>query len=562
MSDGVPRSTLVGAWLLAFGLFLAVAHGNFETTDAGFTMHAARALWVRGDSGLLREDQGGELLGERLGAAYIHHWQAQGARRSGKVGTNGRAYVWYPVGHVWLLAPLCALGDRLTQSFPGADAAFRERVAPGWPPSALASNTSWVEGHPVLTQGLISLLVPPACGASILLLLVLLARQFGARGADAFWPAVAIVVATQCFALGREQLSDGPGLVFLLGALLAVVIVHHGRGTAVTACLGGLTAAAAVLLRYQNALTVAALAAALAHACHRQRRWRDFGWFLLGGLPLLVLFLATNHARFGSVFDTGYPEAGDWFDQPVWQGGWKLLVGAGRGVLWLSPIAWFGFVLCSRRAVPALRWLAVLVLAMPWLLFSTAQGWQGGQCWGARYLTHGLVALLAIALPQARPWRRWPRLWLLACALGLSVAVTSTVAPVRGVLQLATQAVAAAGLPGDPADITGWRLRYTPLLANWRYAAACWRGDFETADGQPRNGSAHTIEALFGVAANEPGQALAPVRWEDRQGRHLWWRFWSELLGVSAAWLLLPVAGLLVVGAFLLRRASTLVAMR
>tara|TARA_R110002094_G_scaffold170394_1_gene152616 strand:+ start:913 stop:1068 length:156 start_codon:yes stop_codon:yes gene_type:complete len=36
-----------GTWLAFFGtflLFVCVAHGNFEATDAGFTMHAARGL--------------------------------------------------------------------------------------------------------------------------------------------------------------------------------------------------------------------------------------------------------------------------------------------------------------------------------------------------------------------------------------------------------------------------------------------------------------------------------------------------------------------------------------
>ena len=46
--NGARKGPLL-AWLGAFLLFVCVAHGNFETTDAGFTMHAARALWHRGD---------------------------------------------------------------------------------------------------------------------------------------------------------------------------------------------------------------------------------------------------------------------------------------------------------------------------------------------------------------------------------------------------------------------------------------------------------------------------------------------------------------------------------
>jgi hypothetical protein len=95
-------------------------------------------------------------------------------------------------------------------------------------------------------------------------------------------------------------------------------------------------------------------------------------------------------------------------------------------------------------------------------------------------------------------------------------------------------------LPGDPADVASWHPRYAPLSVNWRYAAASRAGGFEDAQGRPRHGGAHTIEALFGIMARTEEQARAPTRFEDRAGRHLWWRLWSELLGVRGVWLWLP----------------------
>ena len=213
--------------------------------------------------------------------------------------------------------------------------------------------------------------------------------------------------------------------------------------------------------------------------------------------------------------------------------------------MWFSPLLWLALPAALRATTtPKLRWLAWALFLFPLLFFAQARGWQGGQCWAARYQTHGLVALLALVLPQAQPWRRWPKAWWTALACGALVAVASVVAPVRGVLQLGAQAVAAVGTAGDPADITGWRLRYTPLLANWRYAVAAATGVFEL-DASGREGgrpAPYAIEAVFGVAPATDEQRLPPQRWEDRGFRHLWWRFWADLAGVPSWQLIAPVA--------------------
>ena len=68
-TDENKKAPLFATWLAFVGtflLFVCVAHGTFETTDAGFTMHAARSLWHRGDSALLTAEQGGEHLGAEL----------------------------------------------------------------------------------------------------------------------------------------------------------------------------------------------------------------------------------------------------------------------------------------------------------------------------------------------------------------------------------------------------------------------------------------------------------------------------------------------------------------
>ena len=144
--------------------------------------------------------------------------------------------------------------------------------------------------------------------------------------------------------------------------------------------------------------------------------------------------------------------------------------------------------------------------------------------------------------------------------------LTSLVAPTRGETQLAGQAVLAmydarhrrgeiseqdwASVQKDQADHFYFQPRFSPLHANWTYAWRSLTGGFEDAHGQPRDGAQFTIEPLFGITSEVPKYGEAPLRWEDRGFRHLWFRFWGDLLG--APWWLLLLAPLLP-GVLLLR---------
>ncbi|MFT4512023.1 MAG: 4-amino-4-deoxy-L-arabinose transferase-like glycosyltransferase [Planctomycetota bacterium] len=540
------------AWLGTFLLFVCVAHGNFETTDAGFTMHAARGLWHRGDSALRTQAQGGDHIGEYKGAEYIRHSEQIGKRASGLT-YEDRTYVWYPIGHIFLMTPFIPLGEAVETLLPDADARLQKK----------AGMQSWVRGSPVVTQAVISMLLPSLCFATSILLLFRIARVLGAAQRDAMWTAVAIALATQAFAVGREQLSDGPGLMFMLAALLPMVRLHLGTHSRQTAWWAGAMAGCAVLLRYQTALTVAAFAVLLVLACRRRKSYRDLWLFAAGGAPLALLFLLTNYLRFGDPTVTGYPAIGDWFTANPLPGLGKILFGAGRGIMWFSPLLWLALPYALlRRHKMKLRWLAWVLFVTPLLIFMQVTGWQGGQAWAIRYVTPGVVALLVIVLPQVTPWHKWPGLWRALVVVGWFVSITSVITPVRGQLQLAHQAVTAdltrAVAEGrmtyeeanvDPADYGGWHPHFTPLVANWLYALHSRTNFFEDENQKPRHGSKHSIVPLYGVAAvDEVTQGNVPVCWADRSGRHLWWRFWGDLYGVSSWLLVLPIA---VLGALL-----------
>jgi hypothetical protein len=554
-------------WAGSWCAFLCTAFGNLENVDSAITMHGARALWLRGDSGLLRSDDGAGWLAEQLIADTIAR---NSGVRYGKTGADGRhQYVWFPVGHVWLMVPCLAAGEPLVHAFPEVEQRYRDLYAPALLPRLHEDERAFLRasGQFVFDHAAVALSIPPAFGATTVLLLFLLAAAFGCTDRQALLAAATVAVGTQCFPLARETLSDGPGLAFLLGALLAVVRVHQGKATPAAMVFGGFAAGAAVLTRYPHALLVIVLGAVVARAAGRQRRWSLLLAFAAGGLPCALLLFGTNWARYGDPFETGYPQATSWFNYPIWFGLPKLLIAAGKGILWFSPVLWLAVPAALRRErVPALRWLAWTLLLVPLLLFSSTNGWQSGQCWGARYVTAGVVAFLALVLPQSRPWQRWPRLFALLLGLGLAVNVTSLLAPTRGYDQLAGQAVRAMYRQElergeiseldfrnlDEADHFSFLPRFSPLRGNWIYAWRSLTGAFEDEQGQPRDGAANTIEPLFGITSAEPGDVRAPLHWEDRGFRHLWWRFWGDLLGIPGWLLLLAPLG----GAVLFLRAA------
>lgn len=562
--DAAPRAALLRLWLGSFLLLLSFAYGNFENLDSGFTMQGARALLRRGDSGLLQQKDGGDSIAEVAAAAYIAQSSGVAFGMTGKDGVH--QYVWFPIGHLGLMVPVVALGERIAAAFPQIEERYRARVG---------NDETYAKGQFVVDQALVALLLPPLFGATTLVLLFSIAQALGASSRESLRCALAIGFCTQCVSLFRETLSDGPGLTFVLGALL-VVVRALGAGPAPSwraMVTGGVCAGAAVLTRYQHAFVVIALGAWLAFAALRPSAPRGLRarlvQFALGGAPMAAILFAANNARFGAPMTTGYPPPLSWFDTPPWIGLPKILFAAGKGILWLSPLLWLGFAAARRSAsVSRFRALAWTLFAIPVLMFSCTNGWQSGQCWGVRYVTAGVVAFLAIVLPQSRPWATWPRAFRWLCVVGVFCAVTSVVAPTRGHNQLAGQAVLAyyeeghekgvfddadlASVRADQADKFFTQPRYSPLVANWRYAWLCATGAFEDENGNPRHGAPGSVEPLFAHTSQDPARLLAPIHFEDRGFRWLWFVLWGELLSVPWWSLVLPP---LLCGLLLLRSA-------
>src|SRR5690606_27903892 len=225
----------VGA-LCFLGLF---AHGHVENSDAEVTMHAARAWWLRGDPGLLREGPDVSVAERTLA-----EWIASGSPTGfGMPGRNGKAYVWFPIGHQALMVPCVALGEACARAFPA-------------PETRLIELEGEAFGAFFWSRFFVALLpIPFAAGAVVVVWL--LARTLGASGRDALVVTAAATLATAFWPGSSETMSDVPGTFFLLLAALGVFAdrksVVAGVGAPRWLLLAGGAAGAAVCVRYPHA---------------------------------------------------------------------------------------------------------------------------------------------------------------------------------------------------------------------------------------------------------------------------------------------------------------------
>ena len=155
-------------------------------------------------------------------------------------------------------------------------------------------------------------------------------------------------------------------------------------------------------------LGVIALPLALISILWRQRQerapWRHTLQAIscfLGPAVLVLLGLAgANWLRFGSPAYTGYA-ATETFSGVFWEGFRGLLFSPGKSLFLFSPpllLAFVGLPSALRRW-PELVLFSLGVASAHVLLYSAWYGWDGGWCWGPRFLVPIVPLLMLLALP-------------------------------------------------------------------------------------------------------------------------------------------------------------------
>ncbi|MEI6043317.1 MAG: hypothetical protein WCS37_02885 [Chloroflexota bacterium] len=179
---------------------------------------------------------------------------------------------------------------------------------------------------------------------------------------------------------------------------------------------------------------------------------------LLGMLPGLGLILLHNYVRFGNIFNNGYDE--EFFTNPLWVGLSGLLLSPGKSLFLYSPVLLalpFAVVGFWRRA-RAEAILLSLVCGITLLYYSLWWAWEGGWCWGPRFLVP-LLPFLILPLGHLlqKHWR-----WVIVL-FGFLLPLAMVVQILGVALDFNTYLATLS----NNADSYIWSIEASPLINHW-----------------------------------------------------------------------------------------------
>lgn len=322
----------------------------------------------------------------------------------GKYDVNGIPRSAWPVGHAVLLLPWNAFGHFVFVRLPGMQTAMADLV--------ITTAVCW--GNATFS----------ALAASAFFLVCL---KIAPRPRDALLCAGLVAFATPLFVysgwLFSEPLSTA---IFVTAALLLF-------GTGTTPSTSRLLPAALMLafsmhVRPANTLTVAIFILG-AGALDYSNKHPAFGYrttmILISVVTLSgVLYLIRNHVLFGNVIDFGVPvtvengkNLNSWHN-PFLHGIFGFLLSPGKSVFLFAPPVLLGILAVPRlwKRNRALCVVAILAPLSNLMLYSFYTQWEGGYCYGPRFLVPACTLLMVpiAALFQDPPRFFRPMFWLTA----------------------------------------------------------------------------------------------------------------------------------------------------
>lgn len=290
-------------------------------------------------------------------------------------------------------------------------------VSPLYVPIALAAR-HWDPGGLVVLARMAEKFSAAAIAAfSTVLLLLLLKRIVSAPWA---WVLTLVYAfATETWSISSQALwQHGPGVLAIIGSFYGLERWSAERGRSGWLWLCGACAAAAFIIRPTNVVLFPAILAAmlLAHAtldCYvRLLTLPLLGGALLVGYNLYV-FQRLSGGYAMSVLEGSVPE-----------GLAGLLVSPSRGLLIYTPLVLFALCAFLPSAAAAgrlhqpLRTAAAVLIVLEPLIIAPSRIWWAGYCWGPRYLTEIIPALIVLmALGVSLIDRPWPRRAFVVLAL-------------------------------------------------------------------------------------------------------------------------------------------------
>ena len=394
-------------------------------------------------------------------------------------GAGGRLYGKYGLGLSFAAVPGYLLGRGLAGVAPaGVEAAF---VGPRF---------LWYDagdrGEALRFFGMS--LTNAAVAAAACALLYLLALEVGLPAGTALLAFGVAAGASPLLVYGKSFFSEPLAALGLTAAAWALARWRRSPRWSLAAAAGaGL--GLAVLAKVAHAVLVPPVAiAALLLARDVALPRRRLAAHAAAATAALALFLVTvaalNAARFGSPFATGYEAELDSWTTPWRTGLAGLLVSPGRGLLPYFPAALLALA-APRALARGARWPVVLggaCLAALLLLYGRWHGWDGGWCWGPRFLVP-VMPLLALG---AAAWLRGPDAhraggrapgidvgrWGGGALLAASAAInwTGTLVPFTEYHHALRQVVG----PGAYLDVARWSWAAWPPRVYWSMPKSYW----------------------------------------------------------------------------------------
>ena len=297
----------------------------------------------------------------------------------------GRPQSPYPPGQPFALLPWYALGQFAAKHLPGVPAGGRDVV----------SDFFLTGGNAFLS----------ALAAALALWIFL---RLGIAPKISLAATGILALATPLASYSGWVFSEPMAAALLLGATAALFAKSQEASVSAWQALGaGALLAAAVWVRPTHVMAIPMFLGAL-FVRDRKRGWAAAVALAVAAGAGVGLLLWRNAYLHGSPFDFGYPAAAEGgkalntFHTPLATGLAGFLVSPGKSIFLFSPP-----ILLAMLGLPSLwrrdRGLAVLAAAAPvvyLLFFATYTQWEGGYCYGPRYLVPAL-ALLGLGVGPA-----------------------------------------------------------------------------------------------------------------------------------------------------------------
>jgi hypothetical protein len=386
---GRSRRVALNIFLFFNCLYLLASTGRVRTPDEYMTLFETESLVLRHSTAVPQTSQAHNIYG-----IYDE---------------EGRPRTPYPPGQALAATPWYVLGRLVLQHLPGVPADASD-----------------------LIMGFAVCLSSAPFSAAAVAFAFLIYSSLGVGRRPALLATAVIGLGTPIFSYSAWFYSEPLASLLLLAAAYFLFARNpNGAVDLPSALIGGLLLGAAILVRPTHGLAAAVFVAAL--LVQSGGRLNKTVLVAAGAVAVgAALLLIYNAWIFGNPLEFGYPTAAEGgrrlntFETPLSVGLFGFLLSPGKSIFLFAPpivLAMFGVPRLWRQA-RGLTVVAAATLPVYLLFYARYSQWEGGYCFGPRYLVPALALFcLALAPVLSKGGKRFQATAILLTVLGCAVQV-------------------------------------------------------------------------------------------------------------------------------------------